>query len=288
MYNKTDRSEVIAIANIKLLHKPSGKADFEDVASIYDNSVFEDSPFNPTKVNIFKSLGAEVSGLMTKNSKAETFIRLQWTYPKDEIVGDFKCIVQWLDRSSTAGAFTKEITIEETPAVLKTVIRKVVKIDKSLDALKEEVNHLDSRALHIRNRIIKSDSNFDGSTYLLAKNLWGNTVSAQTLCQVNGAYLVEVDTAAEWSAIQAVIKDEPGPVLAGATNKRSLKSWEFMRGSKTPAYLDWSNAAELNSEDKRCMAFQQEQGVFKMINVACSAMMYETFMCEMPGQPMKK
>lgn len=287
MYNRSVKTDGFGVMSMKLEHQGVGKTNFEQIASIVIN--FGHGMDKPPSVSQYKDLGGVVSGILSPNGMDETFIKFEWIYPSSDVVGDYKCSVSTMQGPDTQ-VLTETITITETTASLPTVIERVVNIDLGLDAIIDQITKIDAKALISKNKIFHNELKWNDNTYLLAKNMWSSTVAAQTLCQIHGAYLVEIDDDNEWAAIKASLAGENGPILVGATNKLDKQFWQFMRENSPITYADWSSKAEF-TDKKRCMTLTKGAKAgegWKMNTNECTGMQFEAFICEKPASYEKK
>lgn len=194
------------------------------------------------KVNKLSAFGGEANGHI---SDTEGSLSLMFSQVGLNSTGVYTC---------TAIGFTALGTTEQASATVNvtthnpsnvTFINELVEIESQLADVTFSVNGLGRRWQHVDyNPLFVTSPAYNGSLYLLSRADMGHVYMAQFICFVQGGYLAEINSAAEFRNVRAFVKGQLNQtsdviVWLGASDQRVESKWELMYNRGGAVYLEW-------------------------------------------------
>ena len=219
LYRHTNTSQLHSLTSIIVSSTAPGGDEgvFTEVATVALSS--------PQSVMVKDDMGAQVDGQIVVDG--ESFVSLKWKYPKQDIMGKFKCEVFGMDNIGHTTVRIATVSISETDVTMDMIFAKMRETDEKLDAaitslnkvMKDrddinsrlnkavtEMDDLKSRINSSRDAMIEYSSTFKEHQYLLSVRVNDYSAFEDSICRLYGGYLAEIDNQDEYNAIHSFIK----------------------------------------------------------------------------------
>ena len=146
------------------------------------------------------------------------------------------------------------------------------------------VSRLDDIYFRInQSRAAMFDSSFvyDGHTYYVSTPVWRNVPQAQSLCQLHGGHLVEVDDVAEMNALNQHLKTQQinHRIVIAGNDVDKEGAWVFSRTGVGMSYFQWAPGFPSSSVLENCVILGLQSG-WLMENTRCRDEEWDRFVCE--------
>jgi len=261
--NGSDFSTLVSL--LLSMKNSSQQADYTELATI--------TAFSNDQLSVKNNIGAHVTGHLV--ATGQSFITLEWLYPGEEVVGEYRCQGFGLDHDGHPRVSAMTTQINHLSLNCETVLPKYKDTDLKLDAVKGKINNLMTTLLDT------SDSH-DNHTYFLTRPLALDVQLGASLCDVSGGYLVEVNDQSEFEFLvnltRLALKDNTTEgIVLGSSNEGHPTEWTFLSSAEKMSYFDWLDGPS-KLPDYNCLFFDVNH---KMYSDVCKGEKMTRLVCEM-------
>ena len=157
-------------------------------------------------------------------------------------------------------------TRQELDVVVNSDVNITVSIDKYIDQL------------------FIANSTHAGHTYLVSRPMLDDVLKFNSLCMIEGGYLVEIDDAQEFNFVSSFFTSVNSPwnlnLMIGMTDFGHQGTWKYINSGKKVTYFNWYTGQPSSSTGYDCAFFGYSKK--KMYSYYCRNSGTFRFMCEIP------
>ncbi|XP_059145689.1 uncharacterized protein LOC131932793 [Physella acuta] len=274
--NQSSQSNMSAILSIIVSRAANGSSTYTDLASVVT--------FLGQKVNVLSSEGLTANGSV--QDAGHSFLELHWNQPTEAQAGHYLCTVQGPDAVGHNIDWIAETDVTATHPGNNQLLDKILQLDLDLKLANEKLANLTrdftsitQDLLHYNTAREKDMQQFlfspgflhNNSTIAVSRNRNSNIGAAENLCQIYGGYLVEIDDAAEYTALVAYLNNisDIKSVYIGIYRDVQTGEYKFRRSGKTAPVLVWADNMQRDYVDDDICVLMLKIHQWKMLVSLC-------------------
>lgn len=204
---------------------------------------------------------SEVKGDFVSNGVS--FISFRWRYPQRDVLGRYKCQAYGMDSSGRPRVSTANITVADNAFDIDSILAEMKKIkvehEKKLNLLAISLGWTKDTWKNS----FKAATFYNDHAYFLSNMQYSNITKAQSVCLEYGGYLAEINTAAEFKAVDTFLwKNKPSTgrtqdIYIGSKFNFGDKQWHYMRSGIMDRALFNDLPSTVTSNTRSCLVIHQ-------------------------------
>ncbi|XP_059178830.1 uncharacterized protein LOC131957967 [Physella acuta] len=243
-------------------------------------------------INVFQLSGQVIENIRDNQTStgvidaySQSNLSLVWEYPDASKTGLYKCEANGVDFAGHPVAISSTVLVVSVQSdshvlmhelknintkidVLNNVIESQNRtISNSFDQINSSIQKLEanqqiwnSRFQSIKKHMFTNWTDFENHQYLLSHIR--SVVSVEdyeTICELFGGYLVEIDSIAEFNFLRALVSSHPEfkYIMVGATDRATEDHWINIHSGTIAHNIQWGQGEPSHDDDYNCMLFSR-------------------------------